>query len=202
MTTSLDSILEDLLAHGLSVQDGLFAEDLVASIVQNFDERMKQGSFRDAAIGKGLLKKKIRSIRSDKICWIEEWDSPPALKAFYDFSLSLMTLMRQRLFLPLKRIESHYACYEPGAFYKKHRDQHRASPHRQISMVLYLSDWSEGFGGELLCYDPKGAIRKVSPLRGRVVFFISREVFHEVLLSKFERKSLTSWFRDDAFLGN
>lgn len=199
MPTTLDNILEDLLAHGLSVQDDIFSESFVAEILQNFDENMARGKFQDAGIGKGLLKKRIPSIRGDKICWIEDWESPPALKSFYDFSIGAMNSMRQNLFLPLKRIEAHYACYDPGAFYKKHKDQHRTSPHRQISMILYLSEWKEGFGGELLCYGLEGVARKVFPLRGRVVFFISGDVFHEVLVSNYQRKTLTSWFRDDAF---
>jgi len=199
LKTVIAEIINDLVSNELSIQDAVFAPHLLEELHTEFEARRNKQDFKQAAVGKGLLKKKIKQIRGDQICWVDESTENTALKQFNSFLLELMNSIRQELFVPLKRHESHFALYLPGSFYKKHKDQHKNSPHRQLSCVLYLSSWEEGDGGELLIHK-KMKEQRIEPLRGRFVCFLSGKVIHEVLPCKYERKSLTSWMRDDILL--
>ena len=110
--------------------------------------------------------------------------------------------INQRLFLGLFDYESHFAHYEIGAFYQKHRDafnDHKKTgqPIRMLSTVLYLNkDWQDDNGGELMIYnDSEQPLEKVVPYFGRLVIFLSEKFPHEVLPAKRERKSIAGWFR-------
>lgn len=78
-----------------------------------------------AGIGRGADLLKDRSVRRDKISWLDGYTEPQArLFAFFD---QLMAGLNQRLFLGLKRYEAHYATYQPGDFYKRHLDSFRGA---------------------------------------------------------------------------
>ena len=91
--------------------------------------------------------------------------------------------------------EFHYAIYEPGSFYKKHKDQFRDNTQRQFSMISYLNeDWQDHDGGELKIYKSMGE-EKIVPALGKTVFFKSNELEHEVLETNRPRLSLTGWLK-------
>lgn len=152
---------------------------------------------RQARIGKGLQEQKATSIRSDYIFWIDDWEVSKGLSQYKSFLEQLMDFMIQNFRLPLKRFEAHFASYPPGTFYKKHYDQHSKSMHRQVSIILYLTDHKEGDGGELMLYPKGNSPLKVKPEVGKIVIYPSRGMLHEVLQSHNQRVSLTAWMRDD-----
>jgi SM-20-related protein len=92
--------------------------------------------------------------------------------------------------------------YPAGAFYKRHRDQHRGSLERLISCVVYLNnEWAESDGGQLRIYDEDGTdFTDITPQAGTVVCFRSDTVEHEVMPALRERYSLTGWLRKDTVL--
>lgn len=169
----------------------------------------KNNQFTPAKVGKGVQKKRVKSIRGDMIHWIEDWSHPSLIDLKNIFEEILQNAKRE-LFLPLKRFESHLTYYPSGTHYLRHVDRHQKNPSRLLTAVLYLGDWHEGNGGELILYktDQLSAwesqtphpseIKKVviSPLPGRMVLFDSTLV-HEVKTTHVPRWSLTTWFRDD-----
>ncbi|HEK0779309.1 TPA: 2OG-Fe(II) oxygenase, partial [Proteus mirabilis] len=92
---------------------------------------------------------------------------------------------------------AHFACYEKGAFYKKHLDAFKENVTRRLTTVLYLNDeWAPQDGGELVIYDlDDNQLATVAPQGGRLVVFLSEQFPHEVLPTHKERISIAGWFR-------
>ncbi|CAE7945211.1 Egln3 [Symbiodinium sp. KB8] len=106
------------------------------------------------------------------------------------------------------------ACYPPHASYKMHLDSYflQGCPDdvpRKVTVLLYCNHgWSPKVGGELRAWGPfdqgQGPAQTIEPLPGRMVVFLSEEIWHEVLESHGERFALTLWVhdRERAELGN
>lgn len=196
----------DELAHALSEQAWL-ALDLSARLPAGLLTALrnevtllhKTDAMNRAGIGRGADLVENRSVRRDRIAWLEGFSEPQAL--LFRFLEQLREALNQRLFLGLKRFEAHYATYQSGDFYKRHVDSFRGRASRVISLVLYLNDdWGLEDGGELRLFSPEDEASPVGLVRpevGRAVLFLSEEMPHEVLPAKRTRYSIACWFRQD-----
>eukprot|EP00439_Symbiodinium_sp_Y106_P071354 s714_g12.t2 len=98
------------------------------------------------------------------------------------------------------------ACYPPHASYKMHLDSYflQGCPDdvpRKVTVLLYCNHgWSPKVGGELRAWGPfdqgHGPAQTIEPLPGRMVVFLSEDIWHEVLESHGERFALTLWVHD------
>lgn len=187
---------EQITEKRFAVLDNVFSSHELVSL-RNF-LNSKKDHFHKAKIGRNESKILNQEIRSDEIFWIENWQENDVLRDYNELLCEIMTYIKMTFFLPLKRFESHFACYPKGSFYKKHLDRHKDSPHRQITIVLYLNDLEIADGGELVLYpdqDSQGI--KINPKEGRLAIFITDNMIHEVLPTAKERYSITTWMRDD-----
>jgi SM-20-related protein len=125
-------------------------------------------------------------IRRDEIYWLER---PHA-----EFE-ELRLLLNRDLFLGLRSLESHYAYYPPGGFYRRHVDRFRADDARTVSFILYLNEnWKPADGGRLRLYLKNEEV-DIDPVGGTLVCFMSGEIEHEVLESRAPRFSYTGWMK-------
>jgi len=152
-----------------------------------------------AGIGRGRDLVKDRSVRRDKIAWMDGYSEPQRL--LFECLEQIREGLNRRLYLGLKRFEAHYATYHPGDFYKRHLDSFRGRASRVVSLVLYLNeDWGLEDGGELRVFsaaDSGQMVGQVRPEAGRAVLFLSEQVPHEVLPARRTRYSIACWFRQD-----
>lgn len=189
-----DQIADALADTGYLVLDNPLPMSLVDGLLANLQQQ--QASLNPAGVGRQGDYQRNEQIRGDSIQWLEPGD--PAVTEFLSVMDKLREAMNQRLYLGLFDYESHYAVYEPGAFYQKHRDAFRGKPGRKLSSVLYLNpDWDKHNGGELVLYDEAGDLEllRVAPEYGRLVLFLSEDFPHEVLPAKLRRQSIAGWFR-------
>lgn len=167
--------------------DNWLDDELAHALLRNFLETEKSNGFRDSRLIDG---QNCPNIRSDQIIWLS--DNHTALQILNPNIQRLRDLLNSEFFLGLNSQEFHFAKYAAGGHYEKHLD---ASPvhsaERVISMVYYLNRQPEG--GELMLHLPSGE-QKIAPIWNRLVLFRSDFVWHEVLPSKNDRRSLTGWF--------
>ena len=91
--------------------------------------------------------------------------------------------------------EFHYAVYEEGSSYKRHRDQFKTDNNRKFSLINYLNDdWLEEDGGQLLVYQ-NGTTQSIQPNAQKAVFFKSDEMEHEVIKANRRRMSVSGWLK-------
>jgi len=173
--------------------------ELLRALQQEIIVLDQSDALKIAGIGRGSAAVQDRSVRRDKIAWLQ--GSTPSQAALFDFLDNLRTGLNQRLFLGLKRFEAHYATYHCGDFYKPHVDSFQGRASRIVSLVLYLNDdWQSTDGGALRIYSRGSegdAGGLVLPEAGRVALFMSEEIRHEVLEAHRTRYSLACWFRQD-----
>jgi SM-20-related protein len=74
-------------------------------------------------------------------------------------------------------------------------DRFQNNDSRKFSMIMYLNTgWVAEDGGEL-CIHHETGLQHISPLNGKVVFFKSNELEHEVLMTHKNRMSITGWLK-------
>lgn len=187
------SLLDGLMKKGWVQSDELLSPQTRLDWQELAENYLRLGMFRPAEIAAGLNEK----IRSDQIFWLE-----PELKDHHSIFQQLeswrLTISRG-LMISAPKIEAHLASYGPGNSYTLHCDQPQKSGARVITFVVYLhSHWEPGQGGELSIFEGsegRQEICRIQPRPGRVVFFNSSEIWHQVRESNFQRLSLTGWFR-------
>lgn len=98
---------------------------------------------------------------------------------------------RLHMRVPLRTL---VASYPPGAYYRKHLDSYGGSDNpRVVTCLLYANpDWHKEDGGALQLDLDDGPL-VVEPLAGRLVIFLSRQIWHQVLPSSATRYALTMW---------
>ena len=190
-----EKIANDLQVQGYSIIRHALPQQLTEKLHFSIREN-NTGKFEAAGLGRKEQHVLSSEIRSDKICWIDA--SFDAGQQWLSWTADLQQYLNRRLYLGLFSFESHFAHYQPGAFYKKHIDAFRGESNRRLSLVCYLNpEWIESDGGELVLYDSQGEqiIAKVLPECGTIVVFLSEEFPHEVLPSNRDRFSIAGWFR-------
>jgi SM-20-related protein len=199
--TALATLLDNLDEQGWAVADTLFPVDLALALQAEAQTRWENGQFHIAGVGRAHTHTLQSDIRGDSVYWLTDAEVTPVAARFQTWIAALQQQLNRHFYLGLKHQEMHFARYETGSRYVRHIDQHRNTPHRKISFVLYLNPlWHANDGGELLITDALDADREITrvlPLLARIVVFRSDTIFHEVLPCKQTRWSLTGWFRTD-----
>lgn len=189
-------ITQDICTQGFCIIDQFLEMNHYQSLATMAREMHQEGLFKSARIGLKIQAQQNNTIRADEICWIDEYSQEPSIQAYLKEANSLANMFNQTLYLGLTEFETHFAAYQPGAFYKKHIDQFATTKTRKISCVYYLNqNWHEAFGGELKLYNKENQlIQKVTPFGNRFICFNS-ELPHEVCQTHQSRYSITGWMK-------
>lgn len=188
--------LDQLVNDGYLIIDAALPADLYTALVA---ESINAVGFQAAKISVGG---RAENIRSDATRWIERDGGAVSAGGVYLAALDgLGQFLNQSLYLGVRSVEAHYACYQPGQFYAQHRDNAQGSDVRAMSTVLYLngsvqSDWQADWGGALQLIDNHGCRQAFLPSANRLVIFHS-DLLHEVLSATQVRRSIAGWLRRD-----
>lgn len=199
MVSQLSEAMLDVIADALVDKGYIFLSDLVPThISQMLLEKIQSTQAHElkaASIGRGIEQQLNPDIRRDRIQWLEESNEPD--NQYLDVMMQLKNGLNRRLFMGLFDYESHYAVYQPGAFYKKHVDALKGSQNRILTTVFFLNpDWKMADCGELIIYDEAEIeIERIAPKMGHFVIFLSERFPHEVTQTLAQRNSIAGWFR-------
>ena len=192
-------LADALAAGGVASWPHYFSVALCAELSLNIEALSASKDLHDAAIGRSDHRGLHLSIRSDRIHWLESPGATTAQRIALAQLETLRQAMNEELYLGIKELECHFASYAAGGHYDKHLDRFRDDNSRVISIVIYLdADWTEADSGELRLYDQNDkaiVTADVLPAQGKLVCFLSDKIWHEVLPTKRQRRSLTGWFR-------
>lgn len=190
-------LVASLATEGWAVCDDFVDLRDVRSLAARARRLLGGGNFRRARVGRGESFRLETETRNDRILWIEPNEGSAAERRYAASIEDLRLAINQQLYQGLFEFETHYAVYEPGAFYRTHIDRFRDAAHRTVSCILYLNEaWNRDDGGQLRLYLDAAdcePYRDVEPVAGRLVTFFSDRFPHEVLAAKRERLSLSGW---------
>ncbi|QUJ68618.1 2OG-Fe(II) oxygenase [Photobacterium sp. GJ3] len=188
----IEAMIDALHMQGWCVWDDFLSVDEVRALYQCLPSEWSQ-----AGVGRQDEHTLVKSIRSDKIHWLSETMGQP-VQAYLEKMEAIRQAANRSLYLGLFEYEAHFAKYEEGAFYQKHRDSFRGRANRKLTTVFYLNDqdWQASDGGELVIYrDDESFLTRLTPKGGRLVVFLSEDFPHEVLPAHRKRFSIAGWFR-------
>lgn len=190
--------LDALVERGFVMIDQALPEPLFTHLVL---ESKAISRYQAAKVSVGG---RVETVRSDSTHWIDEQNDFG--KDYLAALQGLGDVLNQFLYLGVRSVEAHYAQYDVGQFYARHRDNPKDSNLRAISTVLYLNStlddqktagvWQVEWGGELRLDDLHHIAHDILPIANRLVVFQS-DLPHEVLPATQIRRSIAGWLRRD-----
>lgn len=199
MPTPADAIASAIRDRGWAVVQDAFSPAETRALGEDLRANGRAGQLRPAGIGHGAERQLRADIRGDQILWLDPASASPPQRAYQERMEALRLAINRETYLGLFDLESHFAVYPPGSFYRRHLDRFRDDSARTVSCILYLNEeWQPQDGGQLRLYlDDAGteAHLDIEPVAGTLVVFLSGRFWHEVLPTRRERMSVTGWFR-------
>ncbi|MBL4714168.1 MAG: 2OG-Fe(II) oxygenase [Alcanivorax sp.] len=190
-------LIDDLVARQYAVAPNYFPAHLVRALRREAVLRDRRGEFQSAGIGRRGEHQHNARVRRDRTLWLDG-STLAQCRLLGEFEQLRLAVNRQ-LFMGLFDLESHFAVYDPGAFYRRHLDAFNGRNGRVLSVVVYLNDqWRSEEGGRLRVWADPDAIHpatEVEPRAGTLVCFLSDRIPHEVLEARRQRVSVAGWFR-------
>jgi Rps23 Pro-64 3,4-dihydroxylase Tpa1-like proline 4-hydroxylase len=195
MTNPYDLLIDSYLDNNIGLDAGFLSEALSTGLQQNILQLQKDDRMHAAGIGNDTVKDTAQKMRGDKIYWMDKSNDNAFEQEFLLQVEGLIERLNSTCYTGINSYEFHYAVYEEGSFYKRHRDQFKNDSNRKYSLISYLNNnWLEEDGGQLLVYQDE-TVQKISPRSQTAVFFKSDEMEHEVALANRTRMSITGWLK-------
>jgi len=194
MQEQFEEIVESFIKNKVGISD-LFLTGQLASLLQQHIHRLTEdGQMVNAGVGNNIPDQD-KKIRGDKIHWLDKKNKHTDELGFLDHVEHFIEYLNKTCYTGINAYEFHYALYEEGSFYKRHKDQFRNDSNRKYSLITYLNeDWVDADGGQLCVYQD-GETQKILPTNRKAVFFQSNELEHEVTTAMRSRMSVTGWLK-------
>jgi len=193
-----DILINSFIEKKVGIADNFLNTALATSLKDNLIALYDNNQMLSAGTGNVDAISFDKSVRSDKIFWLDRRHNDKSENDFFDLMDEFVSYLNSTCYTGITGYEFHYAMYEKGTFYKKHMDRFRSDSSRLFSMIMYLNeDWEQSDGGEL-CIHHADHLQNISPNKGKSIFFKSNELLHEVLVTQKPRMSITGWLKCDA----
>ena len=195
MINPFDQLIDTYLDKNIGIDTGFMSPSLSRGLQENILQLQKDDLMTAAGIGNMEIKDANQKMRSDKIYWMDKSHDNIYEQEFLQLAEDFIERLNSTCYTGINGYEFHYAVYEEGSFYKRHKDQFKNNNYRKYSLINYLNnDWKEEDGGQLLVYQ-NDTVQKISPQSQTAVFFKSDEIEHEVILAHRNRMSITGWLK-------
>ena len=195
MNNKFDLLIDSYLDNKVGIDNEFLNASLVEGLHQNILQLQKDNLMVAAGIGNNEVKDAHQKMRGDKIYWMDKSHDNIFEQEFLQQVEDFISYLNSTCYTGINGYEFHYAVYEQGSFYKRHKDQFKTDSDRKYSLINYLNkDWLQEDGGELLVYQDD-AVQHILPQSQKAVFFKSDEMEHEVTLAHRPRMSITGWLK-------
>jgi SM-20-related protein len=192
-----EALVQGLIEREFGVCDNFLETFILDGLRDNLLRYQEAGEMHQAGVGRKFDHQKNALVRGDQIKWMENISSDSIEQLFFSKIERFIIYLNQTCYTGLNDFEFHYANYLPGSFYKRHLDQFKSNKGRKYSIVLYLNkDWGVNDGGYLTLYLNGVKEEIIYPYNGRLVFFKSDELEHEVHPSFHRNRiSVAGWLK-------
>jgi len=195
MNNQFDVLIDSYLQDKIGIATRFLNENLSIGLQQNILQLQKDELMTVAGIGNEKVKDAGQKMRGDKIYWMDKNNSNIYEQEFLRLIEDFITHLNSTCYTGINAYEFHYAVYEEGSFYKRHKDQFKNDSNRKYSLINYLNEnWLDENGGQLMVYQNE-SVQKILPESQTAVFFKSDEMEHEVTKANRPRMSITGWLK-------
>ncbi|MEO7306695.1 MAG: 2OG-Fe(II) oxygenase [Ferruginibacter sp.] len=195
MNEQFDLLIDSYLNDKVGIAPAFLTERLSTGLQQNIIQLQKDGLMKAAGIGNNELKDEKQKMRGDKIYWMDKKHDNIFEQEFLQHAENFIERLNRTCYAGINAYEFHYAVYEEGSYYKKHKDQFKNNSDRKYSLISYLNNnWLAEDGGQLQVYQ-NDIIQQIAPHAQTAVLFKSDETEHEVTKANRSRMSITGWLK-------
>ena len=195
MEAKFEELIEGFVTNKIGISEAFLSLPLAAALQQNLLRLQRDSRMIRAGIGNAVMKDKTQKIRGDKTCWLETNSKNTAEIEFLDMIRQFMEHLNKTCFTGLNSCEFHYALYEEGTSYTRHKDQLKNDYNRKFSFISYLNEnWIKSDGGELMIHQGEET-QEILPTNRKAIFFQSDILEHEVVVATRPRMSITGWLK-------
>lgn len=195
MHLKFDELIDSFINNKIGLSEQFLTKNLATMLQQNLMELENGDLLKPAGIGNAEIKDKNQKKRGDKIYWIDKKNKNIHELEFLDLIEDFMDYLNKTCYTGINAYEFHYALYDTGSYYLRHKDQFQTNHDRKYSLISYLNDnWEEKDGGALLIYQDEKT-DTILPGIQKTVFFQSSELEHEVSITNRPRMSITGWLK-------
>jgi len=188
-------MIDSYLDNNIGIDHSFLNEKLCTGLQQNILQLQSDDLMTAAGIGNEVIKDSAQKMRGDKIYWMDKSHNNIYEQEFLQQVENFIEYLNRSCYAGINGYEFHYAVYEEGSFYKKHKDQFKNDSNRKYSLINYLNNnWLEEDGGQLVVYQNETA-QTIQPQSQTAVFFKSDEMEHEVIKANRSRMSVTGWLK-------
>ncbi|UEG50712.1 2OG-Fe(II) oxygenase [Ferruginibacter lapsinanis] len=192
---SFNTLVDSFIDNKVGVAENFLPAMLAGNLKENLIKLYNEKQLQQAGTGNDTTVVHNKLMRSDIIYWLDRKHNNQYENEFFELMDNFVSFLNSTCYTGITGYEFHYTMYEPGSFYKKHLDQFRNNDSRQYSMILYLNDnWQDEDGGKLRIHH-SDSFQDISPENGKIVFFKSNELPHEVMITNKPRLSITGWLK-------
>ncbi len=195
MYNQFDLLIDSYLDNKVGIDTGFLNEALSNGLQQNILQLQRDELMTDAAIGNDSVKDTKQKMRGDKIYWMDKSHDNKYEQEFLHLAEGFIDRLNSTCYAGINSYEFHYAVYEEGNGYKRHKDQFKNDSNRKYSLINYLNNnWQQEDGGQLVVYQD-GGTQNILPHSQTAVFFKSDEMEHEVTKANRQRMSISGWLK-------
>ncbi len=196
MEEQFEEIIAQFIQHKVGIADLFLTGQLANLLHKHIDRLQENGEMRMAGTGNDKNPNRNELVRSDKIHWLDKKNKQAEEQGFLEHVEDFIDYLNRTCYTGINAYEFHYALYEKGSFYKRHKDQFQTDSKRKYSLISYLNeDWTEQDGGQLWIHQDGYDTQKIMPTNRKAVFFQSNELEHEVTIAARPRMSVTGWLK-------
>ncbi len=195
MQNKFDLLIDSYLENKVGIDTGFLNAALSLGLQQNILQLQRDNMLTAAGVGNEVVMDAQQKMRGDKIYWMDKSHDNIFEQEFLSLVENFIERLNSTCYAGINGYEFHYAIYETGSAYKRHKDQFRNDGNRKYSLINYLNEnWLEADGGQLTVYQDAGS-QNISPKSQTAVFFKSDEMDHEVTIANRPRMSITGWLK-------
>ena len=190
-----DILIDTYLDNKIGIDADFLTAELAEGLQQNIAQLQKDDLMSFAGVGNEKVMNTKQQMRGDKIYWMDKSHDNAFEQEFLTHVEKFIDRLNSTCYTGINGYEFHYAVYDEGNGYKRHKDQFRNDSNRKFSLINYLNkDWLQQDGGQLLVYQ-NDEMQTIQPQSQTAVFFKSDEMEHEVATSNRSRMSISGWLK-------
>ena len=195
MNKQFDLLIDSYLNDKVGIAPRFITERLSNGLQQNIIRLQEDNLMTAAGIGNNEVKDEKQKMRGDKIYWMDKKHDNIFEQEFLLHAENFIEYLNRTCYAGINAYEFHYAVYEEGSYYKRHKDQFKNNSDRKYSLISYLNNnWLAEDGGQLQVYQ-NNTIQQIAPHAQTAVLFKSDETEHEVTKANRSRMSITGWLK-------
>lgn len=195
MNGNFDELINSYVDTNVGICEQFLSKELAVLLQHDLQNLDRNDLMLPAGIGNAAIKDLTQKKRGDRISWIDKKNNNPNELAFLEQVELFIEYLNKTCYTGINAYEFHYALYDTGSYYHRHKDQFQNNNSRKYSLISYLNDdWLETDGGALMIYQNEET-ETILPTMQKAVFFKSDELEHEVAVANRARMSITGWLK-------